>query len=104
MSGSSPSAAPPVSRSQTIVLCPGLGGTQDSPVVQRAVKSFSTAGFNTFTFDYRSFGGSDGHPRQVASVTDQLHDIEAAVAAVSRQGTISVDQLVLWGTSLGVPT
>lgn len=51
---------PSVSRNQTIVLCPGLGGTQDSPVVQRAVKSFSTAGFNTFTFDYRSFGGSDG--------------------------------------------
>lgn len=92
---------PSVSRGQTIVLCPGLGGTQDSPVVQRAVTSFSAAGYNTFTFDYRSFGASDGHPRQVASVVAQLHDIEAAVGALSHHGTIDVDQLVLWGTSLG---
>lgn len=92
---------PTISRGQTIILCPGLGGTQDSPAIQRAVSSFSGAGFNTFTFDYRSFGASDGNPRQVASVTDQLHDIKAAISAISHQSTIDANQLILWGTSLG---
>lgn len=92
---------PTISRGQTVILCPGLGGTQDGPVIKRAVCSFSAAGFNTFSFDYRSFGASDGHPRQVASVADQLHDIKAAISALSHQSTIDANQLILWGNSLG---
>ncbi len=82
-----------------IVMCTGFGGTQDTPALRATARDFATAGYHVLTFDYRSFGVSDGEPRQVMSVEGQLADIAAAVDRA--RGIEGVDSVVLWGTSLG---
>jgi pimeloyl-ACP methyl ester carboxylesterase len=84
-----------------IVLCTGFGGTQDTPAIQAAAAAFTRAGVASFTFDYRTFGVSDGHPRQVVDLAGQRADIEAAVTFVARQPGIDARRIALWGTSLG---
>lgn len=85
----------------TVVVCPGLGGTRDGPVVQSAVRGFNAAGFAVFAFDYSSFGDSDGTPRQVAGVALQIEEVVAAVKAVARHSRVDANRVALWGTSLG---
>jgi hypothetical protein len=84
-----------------VVLCTGFGGTQDTPSVVAAATTFAEHGWAALTFDYRSFGRSDGQPRQVVSIRGQLADIRAAVAALRRLPGIAADRVALWGTSLG---
>jgi uncharacterized protein len=50
-------------------------------------------------FDYRTFGDSDGKPRNNVDPIDHGHDWDAAIAHVRTLDGIDRDQLVLWGTS-----
>jgi hypothetical protein len=84
-----------------VVLCTGFGGTQDTPSVVAAARTFADHGWAALTFDYRSFGRSDGQLRQVISIRGQLADIRAAVAELRRLPGIEADRVALWGTSLG---
>ncbi|MGV0744810.1 alpha/beta hydrolase [Mycolicibacterium sp. XJ870] len=84
-----------------IVLCTGFGGTQDTPALVANAEAFAAAGYHAMTFDYRSFGESDGHPRQIVSIAGQLADIAAAVECARGQDYVDGDHIVLWGTSLG---
>lgn len=83
------------------MLCTGFGGTQDTSALVAAAEAFAKAGFHTLTFDYRSFGESGGHPRQVVSIDGQLTDIAAAVACARGLDSVDGDRIALWGTSLG---
>ncbi|WP_206062783.1 alpha/beta hydrolase [Nocardioides piscis] len=83
-----------------VVLAHGLAGTQDSGLAAFA-EAFAAAGLAAVTFDYRGFGTSQGQPRQVVSVDQQVADLHAAAdAAVSLPG-VDPARLVLWGISLG---
>ncbi|GAA4287625.1 alpha/beta hydrolase [Georgenia daeguensis] len=84
-----------------VVVCTGFGGTQDTPSVVAAATTFAEHGWAALTFDYRSFGRSDGRPRQVVSIRGQLADIRAAVAQLRRLPGVAADRVALWGTSLG---
>lgn len=84
-----------------VVLCTGFGGTQDTPAIVTAATTFADHGWAALTFDYRSFGRSDGQPRQVVSIRGQLADVRAAVAELRRLPGIAADRVALWGTSLG---
>ncbi len=86
-------------RSHCILMCTGFGGTQDTPALTATARDFAAAGYHVLTFDYRSFGHSDGQPRQVVSIEGQLADIAAAIGCARRLD--GVDGVVLWGTSLG---
>lgn len=82
-----------------VVMAHGFGGTKDSglePFAQR----FNEAGCDVLAFDYRGFGASEGQPRQSISISRQLQDYEAAVAAARRLPGVDPDRIVLWGTSL----
>jgi dienelactone hydrolase len=84
-----------------VVLCPGFGGTQDTPAIQAVARAFVDAGFAALTFDYRSFGESGGTPRQVVQIAGQHSDIRAAVELARGHPAIDPRRIALWGTSLG---
>ena len=84
-----------------VILCTGFGGTQDTPAILAASRAFVHAGYASLTFDYRSFGSSDGEPRQIVDIAGQLTDIQAAMAYVQSNPQLDPSRIVLWGTSLG---
>jgi pimeloyl-ACP methyl ester carboxylesterase len=84
-----------------VILCAGFGGTQDTPSIRAAADAFVEAGFATLTFDYRSFGESEGIPRQVPNLREQLRDIRSAIRFLRSDPRIDASRITLWGTSLG---
>jgi dienelactone hydrolase len=93
-----PAAGQPV---PAVVLCTGFAGTQDTPALRAAARAFAGAGYGALTFDYRRFGASEGTPRQVIRLDDQLHDIAGALDFLRSHPRVDPERLVLWGTSLG---
>ncbi|MGN8159238.1 alpha/beta hydrolase [Salinisphaera sp. RV14] len=81
-----------------IVMAHGLGGTRDAGLEPYAA-TFANAGFAVLVFDYRYFGASGGRPRQLLSVSAQLADWAAAIAAVREVAGVDADRVALWGTS-----
>ncbi|NRB38280.1 MAG: alpha/beta fold hydrolase [Pseudomonadales bacterium] len=65
------------------------------------IKAFTEAGIATFNFDYRSFGQSDGEPRQMVDIPGQLIDFHHAIENVKNQAWVDGQKLILWGSSLG---
>lgn len=82
-----------------VVMAHGFGGTKDSGLEPFA-RALAGAGLDVVAFDYRGFGGSAGLPRQTISLTGQVEDYRAAVAAARRLPGIDPDRVVLWGVSL----
>ena len=95
-----------------IVMAHGMGLTQDQGL-QEYIYSFQQAGMNVFTFDYATFGQSDGLPRHQISPNSHVADLRATIDMLSTLEKvndknkskihINVDTLRigLWGTSLG---
>jgi len=54
-------------------------------------------GFNVFTFDYRGYGGSEGHP----SLDGVQIDIDASMQALLARTDIDRDRIIVYGQSLG---
>lgn len=82
-----------------VVMAHGLGGTKDSGLEPFAT-CLAEAGLDVFAFDYRGFGASGGTPRQRASMTGQVEDYRAAMAAAARLPGVDARRLVAWGVSL----
>lgn len=62
---------------------------------------FLKAGVATFLFDYRTFGDSDGAPRQFVDPTRHLQDWQAAIAYIRTLSQIDSSRIALWGSSFG---
>ncbi|MCX5045389.1 lysophospholipase [Aldersonia sp. NBC_00410] len=82
-----------------VVMAHGFGGTKDSGLEPFAER-LAAAGLDVLAFDYRGFGTSDGAPRQSISITRQLHDFVAAIAAARLLPGADPNRIVLWGSSL----
>jgi uncharacterized protein len=82
-----------------VVMAHGLGGTKDSGLEPFAT-ALAEAGLDVLAFDYRGFGASGGTPRQHASMTGQVDDYRAAMAAAARLPGVDGRRIVLWGVSL----
>ena len=82
-----------------VVMAHGLGGTKDSGLLPFAT-AFAAAGLDVLVFDYRGFGASAGAPRQVVSLSAQVDDYRAALAAAAALPGVDPQRLVLWGISL----
>ncbi|MEV0033922.1 alpha/beta fold hydrolase [Nocardia sp. NPDC050793] len=82
-----------------VVLCHGYSGTMDR--LFDYAERFADQGFAALVFDYRSFGESDGEPRQLPDIRGQLVDLAAAVAFARAHESIDPDRILLWGNSLG---
>ncbi len=83
-----------------VVLGHGLGATR-AMGLSRYAERFAAAGLAAFTFDYRSFGDSDGEPREIISIPGQLEDWRAAIAFVRTLPEIDASRVAAWGTSFG---
>jgi pimeloyl-ACP methyl ester carboxylesterase len=81
-----------------VVLGHGLGGTVDSGLLPYAER-FAAAGVDALAFDYRSFGRSDGQPRQVLSPARQREDYAAAIAFARSLEGVDPERIVVWGSS-----
>jgi len=77
-----------------------MGAQKDMGLHQYA-SAFVTGGLAVLVFDYRTFGGSEGEPRQWVSPSRHVQDWQAAVQYVMTQLQDRVDtkRLCLWGTS-----
>lgn len=82
-----------------IVLGHGFTGTQDR--LQGSAERFAAEGMAALTFDYRNFGESEGEPRQVIRLKDELEDFRQAIAFARQQPQIDPDKIGIWGSSLG---
>jgi pimeloyl-ACP methyl ester carboxylesterase len=81
-----------------VVIAHGFGGTRDTALMDFAA-GFAAAGIDAFVFDYRTFGASDGTPRQTVSYRMQRRDYRAATDAARRLRGVDPDRIALWGTS-----
>ncbi len=85
-------------RVPAIVLSTGFGGTKDRLLEQYALR-YLKEGWATLIIDYRYFGNSDGEPRQLFFISEQLEDLRAAIAFVRQHPRIDSKRVGTWGTS-----
>jgi uncharacterized protein len=90
---------PTGSRLPSIILAHGFSGTMDR--LFSHAERFAAGGFAALVFDYRGFGESGGEPRQVVDIPGQHEDLRAAIAWVRGRDDLDLDQVALWGNSLG---
>ena len=81
-----------------IVMGNGFGGTKDMLLEDYAVR-YQEAGFAALAFDYRCFGESEGEPRQLMLISNQLEDYVGAIEYARQLKEIDPAKIVLWGTS-----
>jgi fermentation-respiration switch protein FrsA (DUF1100 family) len=82
-----------------IVMAHGLGGTRDASLSPYAER-FAAAGFYVLLFDYRHLGDSEGEPRQLISMEQQLADWGAAIDFARTTPGVDAGRIGLWGCSL----
>jgi len=81
-----------------VVMAHGLSMTRDSGLAPYAER-FAAAGMHVVVFDYRCFGDSEGTPRDLVSVHQQVADYHAALAFARSLPGVDRERVALWGTS-----
>jgi len=87
-----------VDRPPIMVMAHGFAGERSFRLPAFAEK-FCQQGLAVLLFDYRTFGDSEGTPRQWVHPWRQLQDWRAAIAYVQSMPEVNGSQLILWGTS-----
>ena len=85
--------SPPV-----VVMAHGFGGERDWRLPAFAER-FAARGMAVLLFDYRRFGDSDGHPRNLITPKGHVNDWLAAIRHVRQLDSVDANRLALWGTS-----
>jgi cephalosporin-C deacetylase-like acetyl esterase len=85
-------------RPPVVVMAHGFGGIRCIGLPALA-ETFTTYGLAALVFDYRTFGDSDGQPRQYINPFRHLQDWRAAVAHARTLPEVDGARLGLWGTS-----
>jgi len=88
----------PTRNGACIVMAGGFGVTKE-PATDRFAARFHQAGYGVLAFDHRRIGQSDGRPRQVTSVGDQLADWQAAIRHAATLPGVDPNRIVVWGFS-----
>ncbi len=81
-----------------VLMAHGFGATRDMFLEQYAQR-FNAAGMATLLFDYRTFGASDGEPRNRLNPAHEKADWHAALAYARTLPRIDKTRIALWGTS-----
>ncbi|PZR32827.1 alpha/beta hydrolase [Caulobacter segnis] len=81
-----------------IVMAHGLGSVRGMRLDAFAER-FCAAGYACLVFDYRHFGDSEGHPRQLLDIKKQLQDWKAAIAYARSRSDVDSRRVIIWGTS-----
>jgi dienelactone hydrolase len=87
-------AKPPV-----VILAHGFGGERTFRLPAYA-EHFASQGMACLVFDYRTFGSSEGEPRNYVSPKRHLEDWQAAIAFARTSESVDANRVALWGTSL----
>jgi dienelactone hydrolase len=83
-----------------IVLGHGLGAVKEMGLDAYAER-FTARGYACLAFDYRHFGASDGEPRQLLDIDQQLQDWQSAIDYARALPEVDGKRVVLWGSSFG---
>jgi len=87
-----------VVRPPVVVMAHGFGAERTF-CLPTIAERFAAAGLAALLFDYRTFGASDGRPRNLVSPRRHVQDWRAAVAAARGIRDLDADRIALWGTS-----
>ncbi len=86
-----------------IVMGHGIGAIKAGGLSPFA-RAFNQAGYAAVTFDYVGFGASEGSPKNVLNVPNQLQDFRDVLAWVrgpEQSKWVDASRIVVWGTSFG---
>jgi fermentation-respiration switch protein FrsA (DUF1100 family) len=81
-----------------IVMAHGLSAVKEQGLPDVAER-FVAAGFVTLLFDYRTFGNSEGEPRQQLFQLEMVEDYHNAISCVPTQPEVDPQRIGIWGTS-----
>ena len=81
-----------------VVLAHGFAGVA-RPTLTRYAERFAAHGLAALTFDYRTFGASEGEPRQLLDIAAQHADWRAAIRWLRARPEVNSARVGLWGTS-----
>ncbi len=87
-----------IRRPPVVILAHGFGGERTFRLPAYA-EHFTTNGMACFVFDYRTFGDSDGEPRNYINPARHLEDWQAAINYIRCLDSVDGTRIALWGTS-----
>jgi uncharacterized protein len=88
----------PHSRSPAITMAHGYAGTREHGIA-RFAEAFAAAGFVVLLHDHRTFGVSDGEPRQDVDPWRQIADWRRAISYLESRAEVDASHIGIWGTS-----
>jgi pimeloyl-ACP methyl ester carboxylesterase len=80
-----------------VLFCHGNAGNISHRL--ESIRRFYHLGLNTFIFDYRGYGQSEGRPSEKGT----YHDVEAAWHYLISEEGVGEDDIIFFGRSLGGP-
>ncbi|WP_084316169.1 alpha/beta hydrolase [Actinospica robiniae] len=81
-----------------VVMAGGFAVTKE-PATDLFAARFNAAGFGVLAFDYRHLGESEGEPRQVMRVREQLADWQGAIDYAATLPGVDPARIAVWGFS-----
>lgn len=81
-----------------VVMAHGFSATRELRLDAYAER-FCQAGIGTLLFDYRYFGASEGEPRQLLDIKQQLADYHAALAYARSLEWVDPERVAVFGSS-----
>jgi cephalosporin-C deacetylase-like acetyl esterase len=81
-----------------ITMAHGYAGVKEHGIEPFA-RAFADAGFVVLVHDHRSFGASDGEPRQDVDAWRQIADWRRAISFLESRPEVDAQRIGLWGTS-----
>ena len=86
------------SRCPAITMAHGYAGTREHGIAKFA-EAFAAAGFVVLLHDHRTFGVSDGEPRQDVDPWRQIADSRRAISYLESRPEVDTSRIGIWGTS-----
>ncbi|WP_338773533.1 alpha/beta hydrolase [Nocardia vulneris] len=81
-----------------LTMAGGFGSVRQQGI-QPYTDKFAAAGFVVLAHDHRSFGDSDGEPRQDIDPWRQIHDWRRALSFLEARPEVDAQRIGLWGNS-----
>jgi cephalosporin-C deacetylase-like acetyl esterase len=81
----------------TVVMTPGFSSSIAR--LEVVADAFVERGFGVLLYDQRTYGSSDGEPRQDIDPVAQDRDLQMALSFVEQHPTLDSDRIGLWGSS-----
>src|SRR5258706_7293939 len=81
-----------------ITMAHGYAGVKEHGL-ERFARTFADAGFVVLLHDHRTFGASDGEPRQDVDPWRQIADWRRAISFLESRPEVDSRRIGLWGTS-----